>query len=79
MKKKVGLRYAMSTVPLDASYVKGSHGRLPGSSADTPLVLCSDAEVPASVAGLVESGSGQVPAAAIKGLVLELQGLGARV
>ncbi|WP_340696819.1 nucleotide pyrophosphatase/phosphodiesterase family protein [Cellulosimicrobium funkei] len=79
VKKKVGLRYAMSTVPLDASYVKGSHGRLPDSSADTPLVLCSDAEVPASVAGVVESGSGQVPASAIKGLVLELQGLGVRV
>lgn len=79
VKKKVGLRYAMSTVPLDASYVKGSHGRLPDSSADTPLVICSDAEVPASVAGAVESGSGQVPAAAIKGLVLELQGLGVRV
>lgn len=79
VKKKVGLRYAMSTVPLDASYVKGSHGRLPDSSTDTPLVICSDAEVPASVAGVVESGSGQVPAAAIKGLVLELQGLGVRV
>ncbi|UTT58690.1 alkaline phosphatase family protein [Cellulosimicrobium cellulans] len=79
VKKKVGLRYAMSTVPLDASYVKGSHGRLPDSAADTPLVICSDAEVPASVAGVVESGSGQVPAAAIKGLVLELQGLGVRV
>ena len=79
VKKKVGLRYAMSTVPLDASYVKGSHGRLPDSSADTPLVICSDAEVPASVAGVVESGSGQVPAAAIKALVLELQGLGVRV
>ncbi|MFF8346518.1 alkaline phosphatase family protein [Cellulosimicrobium funkei] len=79
VKKKVGLRYAMSTVPLDASYVKGSHGRLPDSSADTPLVICSDAEVPASVAGVVENGSGQVPAAAIKGMVLELQGLGVRV
>ncbi|WP_454041038.1 alkaline phosphatase family protein [Cellulosimicrobium sp. Marseille-Q8652] len=79
VKKKVGLRYAMSTVPLDASYVKGSHGRLPTSSADTPLVLCSDAEVPASIAGIVASDDAQVPAAAIKGLVLELQGLGARV
>ena len=79
VKKKLGLRYAMSTVPLDASYVSGSHGRLPDSSADTPLVLCSDAEVPASVAALVESDGGQVPAAAVKGLVLELQGLGARV
>jgi predicted AlkP superfamily pyrophosphatase or phosphodiesterase len=79
VKKKAGLRYAMSTVPLDASYVKGSHGRLPTSSADTPLVLCSDPQVPASIAATVASDDAQVPAAAIRDLVLELQGLGARV
>ena len=78
VKKKAGLRYAMSTVPLDASHVRGTHGRLPGSAADTPLILCSEAEIPASVAALVERG-GQVPAAAIKGLVLEMQNLGVRV
>jgi predicted AlkP superfamily pyrophosphatase or phosphodiesterase len=78
VKKKLGLRYAMSTVPLDASYVRGTHGRLPDSAADTPLILCSEAEIPASVSALVERG-GQVPAAAIKGLVLEMQGSGARV
>lgn len=74
VRKKLGLRYAMSTTPLDASYVRGSHGRLPGSAADTPVLLCSETEVPASVAGLVERGA-QVPATALKGLVLELQGL----
>ena len=42
VKKKLGLRYAMSTVPLDASYVKGTHGRLPDSLADTPLIISSD-------------------------------------
>lgn len=78
VRKKVGLRYAMSTVPLDASYVRGTHGRLPDSAADTPLILCSEAEIPASVAALVERG-GQVPAAAVKGLVLEMQNLGVRV
>ncbi|MEK8227561.1 alkaline phosphatase family protein [Oerskovia sp. M15] len=56
VKKKVGLRYAMSTVPLDASHVRGTHGRLPDSAADTPLILCSEAEIPASVAALVERG-----------------------
>ncbi|MFW2514260.1 alkaline phosphatase family protein [Demequina sp. SO4-13] len=76
VRKKAGLRYAMSTVPLDASWVRGTHGRLPTSSADTPLVLCSDTDVPASVAGLVASDRAQVPAAAIKNLVLELQGIG---
>lgn len=78
VKKKLGLRYAMSTVPLDASYVRGTHGRLPDSAADTPLILCSEAEIPASVAALVERG-GQVPVAAVKGLVLEMQNLGAKV
>lgn len=74
-RKKAGLRYAMSTVPLDASWVRGTHGRLPASAADTPLVLCSDPDVPASVASLVHSDHSQVPAAAIKALTLDLQGL----
>ena len=45
VKKKVGLRYAMSVVPLDPSPVRGSHGRLPSSPADGPVLLCSDASV----------------------------------
>jgi predicted AlkP superfamily pyrophosphatase or phosphodiesterase len=75
VRKKLGLRYAMSTTPLDASYVRGTHGRLPDSSADTPLVLCSDSEVPSSVASWVDDDTGQVPATAVKNLVLDLQGL----
>lgn len=43
VKKKVGLRYAMSTVPLDPSCVRGTHGRLPSSRADAPMLLTSDA------------------------------------
>ena len=75
VRKKLGLRYAMSTTPLDASYVRGTHGRLPDSSADTPLVLCSDDQVPSSVARWVEADTAQVPATAIKSLVLDLQNL----
>jgi predicted AlkP superfamily pyrophosphatase or phosphodiesterase len=75
VKKKLGLRYAMSTVPLDPTCVGGTHGRLPTSAADTPLVLCSDEAVPASVAEYVGADARQVPAAAIKGLVLDLQGV----
>ncbi|MFC3686986.1 alkaline phosphatase family protein [Aquipuribacter hungaricus] len=41
LKKKVGLRYAMSVVPLDARWVKGSHGRLPDDPDDGPVLLCS--------------------------------------
>ena len=39
VRKKVGLRYAMSVVPLDPTCVRGSHGRLPTDEADGPVVL----------------------------------------
>lgn len=45
VKKKLGLRYAMSTVPLDPSCVRGTHGRLPSSRADSPMLLASDASL----------------------------------
>ncbi len=45
LRKKLGLRYAMNVVPLDASWVRGTHGRLPDSVATTPLLLCSDAAI----------------------------------
>ncbi len=78
IRKRLGLRYAMSTTSLDAGAVRGSHGRLPESVADSPVVLCSDPEVPATVATAL-AGGGSVPAAAIRSTVLELQGLGAVV
>ena len=74
VKKKLGLRYAMNTVPLDPSCVRGTHGRIPDSAEGTPLILCSDARVPAVVESLVNSGR-QVPAAAVKSLILQTQGL----
>jgi len=76
VKKRLGLRYAMSTTPLDPSRVAGSHGRLPTSVADAPVVLCSDPDVPPVVAAALAAGDA-VPAAAIRSAVLELQGLGA--
>lgn len=42
VRKKLGLRYAMSVVPLDPQWVKGTHGRLPDDPADGPVLLCSD-------------------------------------
>ncbi|CAM3893397.1 alkaline phosphatase family protein [Kibdelosporangium persicum] len=46
VKKKVGLRYAMNVVPLDGGMVRGSHGRLPDSPQDGPVLLCSDPRDP---------------------------------
>ncbi len=40
-RKKLGMRYRMAVVPLDASPVRGSHGRLPASDDDGPLLICS--------------------------------------
>lgn len=77
VRKKLGLRYAMRTTPLDAGHVRGSHGRLPTAAADAPVVLCSDPDVPPVVAAAL-AGGGALPAAAVRDTVLELQGLGAR-
>jgi predicted AlkP superfamily pyrophosphatase or phosphodiesterase len=41
-KKLLGFRYLMDVIPLDASLVKGSHGRLTG-RADGPVLLSNDA------------------------------------
>ncbi|WP_225839768.1 alkaline phosphatase family protein [Streptomyces sp. NK08204] len=43
-RKKVGLRYLISSVGLDAgaAAVRGTHGRLPVGSQDSPVLLCSD-------------------------------------
>src|SRR6185503_19703027 len=39
--KHLGQRYLMDLIPLDASLVKGSHGRLPDDPRDGPVFLCS--------------------------------------
>jgi len=41
-RKALGFRYTLDVVPLDASYVRGSHGRLPDDPQDGPVLLCSD-------------------------------------
>jgi predicted AlkP superfamily pyrophosphatase or phosphodiesterase len=42
LKKKAGLRYLMDVIPLDASLVKGSHGRLPATAAEAPVLIAGD-------------------------------------
>ncbi|AOS65549.1 alkaline phosphatase family protein [Actinoalloteichus hymeniacidonis] len=70
VRKKVGLRYAMNVVPLDPAPVRGSHGRLPDSPADGPVLLCSDSFVPAGV-----EKNGKLAATEVRDLLLQLQGL----
>jgi predicted AlkP superfamily pyrophosphatase or phosphodiesterase len=40
--KACGMRYLMDVIPLDASLVRGSHGRLPDEPADGPVFLASE-------------------------------------
>ncbi|MEV1008663.1 nucleotide pyrophosphatase/phosphodiesterase family protein [Streptomyces sp. NPDC049881] len=65
-RKKLGLRYRMNVVPLDASWVRGSHGRLPDDERNGPVLLCSD---PDALTGE------PVPATGVKDLLLRLHGL----
>ena len=39
LKKKLGFRYLMDVIPLDASLVKGSHGHLTNSLERSPLLI----------------------------------------
>lgn len=38
LKKKLGMRYLMDVIPLDAGLVKGSHGRIPEDRLDWPVL-----------------------------------------
>jgi predicted AlkP superfamily pyrophosphatase or phosphodiesterase len=39
LRKKLGFRMLMDVIPLDASLVKGSHGRVPASPRDYPILI----------------------------------------
>ena len=43
LRKRLGFRYLMDVVPLDASLVRGTHGRLPGSREDAPILITRQA------------------------------------
>ncbi|GAA1298624.1 alkaline phosphatase family protein [Streptomyces sanglieri] len=64
-RKKLGMRYRMAVVPLDPSPIRGSHGRLPQSDEEGPLILCSTPH----------AFTGPVRATEVKSLLLQLAGL----
>jgi predicted AlkP superfamily pyrophosphatase or phosphodiesterase len=45
VQKALGFRYVMDVVPLDGDRVRGSHGRLPASPDDGPVLMCTDAQL----------------------------------
>ncbi len=40
--KALGFRYVMDVIPIDGDRVRGSHGRIPATPDDGPVLLCSD-------------------------------------
>jgi predicted AlkP superfamily pyrophosphatase or phosphodiesterase len=69
VRKKIGMRYVMSVVPLDPSPVRGTHGRLPADAADAPVLLCSDGSV----------ARDRIAATEVRDLLLELADVPASV
>ena len=67
-RKKLGMRYLMSVVGLDAgaAAIRGSHGRLPAHPDDGPVLLCSSPQAARS----------RCEATEVKELLLQLAGLG---
>ncbi len=45
LQKKLGLRMLMDVIPLDATLVKGSHGRRPADKIDWPVFITSQPEI----------------------------------
>jgi len=45
LQKKLGFRYLMDVIPLDASVVRGSHGHLPDGPAERPFLLTRHAHL----------------------------------
>lgn len=59
-RKKLGFRYLLRVIPLDASLIRGSHGRLPERDADGPVLISSEA-------GALD---GRIDATAVRDLIL---------
>ena len=45
LQRKLGLRMLMDVIPLDATLVKGSHGRRPADKKDWPVFITSQPEL----------------------------------
>ena len=45
LKKKLGFRYLMDVIPLDASLVRGSHGRVTDKPEDGPLLITTEKQL----------------------------------
>ena len=61
-KRRLGFRTLLDIIPLDASLVKGSHGRLPDAAGEGPLLISSEPSL---------LPAGEIPATSFKQIVLD--------
>jgi hypothetical protein len=66
MQKKLGLRYYMDVISLDATLVKGTHGRLPTPGKE-------DTESPVFISSSRKIERDDIPMTAVKQMILDLQ------
>ena len=66
--KKLGFRYLMDVIPLDATLVKGSHGRLPDDRADGAARHLDRAVTPARGRDAGDRGEGTAPRPRVRAL-----------
>ena len=66
VRKKLGFRTLMDVIPLDATLVKGSHGRIPADPAKGPLLITRQADL---------LDEGELPATAVNDLILRHLGV----
>ncbi len=64
-RKKAGLRYSMQVVPLDSRFVRGTHGLLPGTTLDAPVLISSERE----------GARDRIAAEDVRDLLLDLSGV----
>jgi predicted AlkP superfamily pyrophosphatase or phosphodiesterase len=69
LRRRLGFRTLLEVVPLDASLVRGSHGREPAAPTEGPLLITGRPDLLDGAAGL--------PAAEVRGLLLRHLGAGA--
>ena len=69
VRRRLGFRTPLDVIPLDASLVKGSHGRIPADPRKGPLLMTRQTD-------LLESDP--LPATAVHDLILRHLGVAAR-
>lgn len=69
LQKLAGMRYLMDVIPLDATLVRGAHGRLPDDPLDGPVFLCTR---PFGEGSGAPPADGVVSMTSVKERVLEL-------